>query len=350
MKLPIICDTHFGARNDSPIYLDHFMQFFDKVFFPWVELHRPASILHLGDFMDRRKFVNYATLNAVRERFIKPLQASGAEMHCILGNHDIFYKNTSQVNSLQELFSGQFIVHNEPCVQVFDGRPIALLPWINQENEAQSLKFIKTAKSDILCGHLELNGYNVLKNLPFEGGMNSDLFNKFYAVYSGHFHCRHSKGNIHYLGCPYQITMNDFGETRGFHVLDTDTGDLEFVANPYTIYSQIEYDDTESESTNPILAPEKLIRGKFVRVIVHAKTKPYLFERFIESLYSMNPHNVIIVEDLTPDIQEDEAVDLKEDTFTIINREIEGLQNVDIGRLKTFLRELYTETQNSQEN
>ena len=348
MKVPIITDTHFGARNDSPVFLEYFMRFFDRVFFPWVELHRPEYILHLGDFLDRRKFVNFLTLNSVNNNFITRLEKSGAVMHCILGNHDIFFKNKSEVNSLEELFSttNSIVVHNKPGEFFFGGKKkIALLPWINKDNEAESLKFIEETDAPILCGHLELHGYQVLRNTPFDGGMKSEPFNKFEAVYTGHFHTRHSMDNIHYLGCPYQITMNDYGDKKGFHVLDTDTGELEFIPNPYTIFTQLRYDDADADAAVPITVDEARVKGKFVRVIVEKKTKPYLFEKFIDSLYAHQPQAVNIIEDLTPDTSVEENVDLTEDTITIINREIDALQNVDSFRLKNLLRELYTDTQ-----
>jgi len=237
------------------------------------------------------------------------------------------------------------VIHEKPVVQEFDGRPLALVPWINKENEGECLDFIRTAPADILCGHLELHGFNVLRNTPFDGGMNADLFKRYSAVYTGHFHCRHSRDNVHYLGCPYQITMNDYGDKKGFHVLDTDTGDLEFIPNPYTIFTQLRYNDKDADPTTPIQVEESRVRGKFVRVVVETKTKPYLFEKFIDSLYAHQPQTVTVIEDLAPETVAEENVDLTEDTITIINREIDGLQNVDASRLKTLLRELYTETQ-----
>ena len=345
MKIALVTDTHFGARNDSPIFMEHFMRFFDRVFFPRIEAEGIDTIIHLGDFLDRRKFVNFLTLNAVQNGFVKRLEQSGAKMHCILGNHDIFYKNKSEVNSLQELFSDRFVVHDTPKVLDFDGLPIAMLPWINKENEAESLKFITETHAPILCGHLELNGFQVLRNTPFDGGMDSDLFKKFHAVYTGHFHTRHSRENVHYLGCPYQITLNDYGDKKGFHILDTATRDLEFVKNPHNIFTQIRYDDSTLSDTHHIKVDEERTRGKFVRIIVEQKTKPYIFEKFVDSVYASNPHGVTIIEDLQPEQNGDsEAVDLGEDTITIINREIESLQNIsDPKRLKELVRDLYAE-------
>jgi DNA repair exonuclease SbcCD nuclease subunit len=345
VKIAIIGDTHFGARNDSPIFMEHFMRFFDRVFFPYVETHGITEIIHLGDFLDRRKFVNIQTLNAVRSGFVDRLEKSGAKMNVILGNHDIFYKNRSDVNSLRELFDDKFVVHDKPTVLNFDGTSIAMLPWINAENEAESLEFIKTTSAEILCAHLELNGFNVLRTTVFQGGMNPALFSKFKAVYTGHFHTKHTKENIHYLGCPYQITMSDYGDKKGFHVLDTDTGELEFIQNPYNIFLQIRYNDEHISETAPLVIPEDKVKGQFVRILVENKTKPYLFEKFVDAIYGASPHGVTIIEDFSLEtVDDDDDIDLGEDTLSVINKEIDGLQNINnIDKLKALVRDLYAE-------
>lgn len=349
MKIAVIADSHFGARNDSPIFMEHFMRFFDRVFFPRIQAEGITTIIHLGDFLDRRKFVNFLTLNAVRRGFVNRLEELGLTMHCLLGNHDIFFKNKSDVNSLNELFSKNFIVHDKPTTLEFDGLSVAMLPWINKDNEEECLKFIREVDVPVLFGHLELSGFQVLRGTPFEGGMNADLFKRFKAVYTGHFHTRHSRENIHYLGCPYQITMNDYGDKKGFHIFDTETMDVEFVKNQHTIFTQIRYDDTDASETIPLSIEEERIRNKFVRIVVEKKTKPYLFDKFVDSVYATAPHGVIIIEDLQLNVGagedgDSEAVDLGEDTITIINNEIESLQNIaDPKRLKSLVRDLYTE-------
>ena len=70
MKIAFLADTHFGARNDAPLFLDHFLDFFENQFFPYLEENKIDTIIHLGDLMDRRKFVNFHTLNQVRKRFM----------------------------------------------------------------------------------------------------------------------------------------------------------------------------------------------------------------------------------------------------------------------------------------
>jgi DNA repair exonuclease SbcCD nuclease subunit len=318
------------------------------VFFPRLQAEGITTIIHLGDFLDRRKFVNFSTLNAVRKGFVQELHDHGLQMHCILGNHDIFFKNRSDVNSLRELFYDAFTVYEKPTVVQFDSMKIALLPWINKENEAESMEFVKSCDAEVLCGHLELDGFQVMRNSTFQGGMKSDPFARFKAVYTGHFHTRHSKDNIHYLGCPYQITMSDYGEKKGFHILDTESGKLEFVVNPYAIFTKITYDDSELEQTEMLTVPEEKVRGHFVRVVVEKKTKPYLFEKFVDSLYAAQPEGVTIIDNAMVDTNEStDTVDLTEDTLATINKEIDSMESLGNAQsLKDLIRELYAESLN----
>ena len=97
MKIAIITDTHFGARNDSVQYDEYFYQFYEGQFFPYLQKHNIKTVIHLGDVLDRRKFVSYRIAKNFRERFILPFQALDIELHALVGNHDIFYKNTNDV-------------------------------------------------------------------------------------------------------------------------------------------------------------------------------------------------------------------------------------------------------------
>ncbi len=209
MKIALLNDSHWGARGDSQLFLDYFMSFFEKVFFPYLKEHDITTIIHAGDFMDRRKFVNFNVLNQVRSRFLSRMHNDRIKMHCILGNHDVYYRNTNRVNSLQELFYNDMTIYDEPQVVNFDGLDIALLPWVVKENYDQSVRFIKTAKAPILIGHLELDGYHAIRGVEYHGGMEAGIFSRYEQVISGHFHCRQEKDNIYYLGTQYQITFSD---------------------------------------------------------------------------------------------------------------------------------------------
>ena len=73
MKIALITDTHFGARNDNPAYANYFFKFYNNVFFPYLKEHNIKTCIHLGDIVDRRKFINFKTSHDFRHNFMKRL-------------------------------------------------------------------------------------------------------------------------------------------------------------------------------------------------------------------------------------------------------------------------------------
>ena len=174
MKVAIINDTHCGIRNSSDVFLDNAEKFYSDVFFPYLLEHGIRRIIHLGDVFDNRKFINFRALNNYRKNFLSRLREYGMHMDVIPGNHDTYYKNTNDLNALKELlghYMGEVTIHMDPTVVEYDGMRIALLPWICADNYDRSIQFIKTCKADWLGGHLELNGFEVMKGVQHHGGM-----------------------------------------------------------------------------------------------------------------------------------------------------------------------------------
>ena len=345
--IAVINDTHFGARNDSPVFLDHFLRFFEEVFFPYIERRGITQILHLGDFLDRRKFVNFHTLGQVRSRFLDRLRDMGVQMDITLGNHDVYYKNTNRLNSVVELFRmyPNIVIHEKPTLLYLDTLPVGIIPWITKENAEACLDFIRNAPVGILMGHFEVSGYEVMRGVEFHEGMGPKALARFHAVYSGHFHCRHSKDNIHYLGTQYQMTFADVDERKGFHVFDPDTQEMEFVENPMSMFHQIEYDDANHDYAMTNCKP---YAETFVRLIVQAKTRPIMFDNLLDRLNEAPAHSVTVIDQT--DVEKDEnaeksAADMSKDTLSLICEEIDGMTAVgDPVRLKTLVTEIYTES------
>ena len=345
MKIALINDTHFGARGDSQLFLDYFMKFFDDVFFPYTKENNIKTVIHAGDLMDRRKFVNFNILNQVRTKFIDKLRDEGVELHCILGNHDVYYRNTNTVNSIRELFGNDLNLYEEPTVVNFDGLDIALLPWVNKENYDQSIDFIKTASAPILMGHLELQGYDVMRGVKYDGGMNPKLFERYEQVFTGHFHCRQEHGNIYYMGTQYQITFADLNETKGFHVYDTDTREIEFIPNPYKMFHAVSYND-ENGPVDSEHFKCKHLDGTYIKLYVEEKNYPYSFERFMDKLYSCGVVKITVVEEFdNSEWTQEEIVDIAQDTVTLINNEIDSIEEVkDKAKMKKLIKDLYMES------
>lgn len=345
MKIAIINDTHFGARGDSQIFFDYFMRFFDDVFFPYLEEHNIDTIIHAGDLMDRRKFINFNILNQVRTRFMDKLKSKNIKMHCILGNHDVYYRNTNEINSIRELFSNDLTLYEKPEVVNFDGLDIALLPWVNKTNKDQCVEFIKTASAPILIGHLELNGYQVMRGVDFQGGMDKDPFDRYEKVLSGHFHCRQEKENVYYMGTQYQITFSDLHEKKGFHVLDTGSRNIEFIENPHMMFYCLTYNDSSGPLDLDSLNFSNM-KNAFVKIYIEHKKHPYSFDRYMDKLYEAGVSKITTVDDANNSSwQQEEIVDLAQDTVTLINNEVDQLEEVkDKSKLKKLIKDLYMES------
>lgn len=341
MKVALITDTHFGARNDNQVIQGHINHFFDDVFFPYLKEHNIREIVHLGDLMDKRKSVSYLTLNNARKHFIDKITDNAIQTHIIVGNHDAYYKNTNQVNSVNELYGETPYLHiydTAQTVNLGDKLKVCFIPWLCADNEVDSYIHIDKTDAEIAMGHLELTGFLMFKGSIATHGMDKDIFRKFETVYSGHFHLKNDDGHIYYLGTPYEMMWSDYNTDRGFHILDLETKELEFIRNPNTLFTKIDYDETES------LGDLSIYADKFVRVVVSEKpSDPYRFNLYIDRLYEVNPAQLTIVETFEEFLEEQE-IEGTENTITILSKYVKGINTeLDSDKLETMVRNLYTE-------
>ena len=228
MKVALVTDTHWGARNDSKVFAKYFSKFWKETFFPYIDKHNIDHIIHLGDIVDRRKYINYVTADNLKKDFINPLIQRDIKFWCLIGNHDIYYRNSLEINALDQLYGVDKNINliSKPKEITIDGCKLLLMPWICQNNWNDSWEAIKKSKSQIMMGHLELNGFEMHKGAVCETGLDLQEFSKFDMVLSGHFHHRSSSDNIYYLGAPYEITWSDYQDPKGFHIFDTQTREL----------------------------------------------------------------------------------------------------------------------------
>lgn len=364
MKIALITDTHWGVRNDSPIMHNHMKKFLDEVFFPTIDREGIDTIIHLGDLVDRRKYINYVTARRLRKDFLDPIQSRKITMHVIAGNHDTFYKNTNKVNALKELIDGKYdnitIYDQEPCdiiikhVSEIPGptfgditnAKLFLMPWICDENREQTLKAINETTAPIAIGHLELAGYEMYKGQVNDHGDDPKVFDKFDLVLSGHYHTRSNNANIFYLGTPVQYTWSDFVDVKGFHILDTSTRSLEFLPNPNQIFHKFFYDDLNKNMDEVFSFDIDIYKDCYVKVIVKNKTNPFWFDIVIEKLEKAGVADLQVVEDhFHLDLEaDDDIVNEAEDTISIINKFIDGMNiNTDRKRVENIIQNLYIE-------
>jgi len=337
MKLAIITDTHAGARKGSKHLHDYFELFYKNIFFPSLEEYKIDTIIHMGDIFDSRKSIDLQSLEWTKRVMLEPLKKY--KVYLTIGNHDCYYKNTNDVNS------PQLLLRNYPNIKVYNRaeevtiakRKMLFLPWINSENYDHTINLIKKTKAKVAMGHLEVNGFKATRGHMMENGMDTKVFDKFDKVYSGHFHTRSNDGKIYYLGNPYEMFWNDVNDPRGFHIFDTETLEHTPIDNPYRLFYNVYYEDTNHKLFN---ATE--YQNKIVKVIVRKKSNVKDFEKFIDKLYSVGVQDLKIVENYGIQESEDFEVEEEESTISILNRYIEESEfDLDKSIIKGIFQDLY---------
>lgn len=354
MLVAILNDTHCGCRNSSQIFMDYQEEFYRDVFFPYLEEHGIKKILHLGDYYENRTSINFKALNHNRRIFLDVLRDRGIHMDIIAGNHDVYYKNTNKLNALKELlghYMSEVRIIEENTVVDYDGMPFALVPWINAENEEDTYRFLSNCEASHVGAHLELDGFEMQKGVTCTGGMSPDAFKRFEMVLSGHFHTKSQQNNIHYLGSQMEFMWSDVNDRKYFHVLDTETRELTPVHNPVTIFEKIHYDDTGKTPwavSSPMAKDVRHLDNKFVKIIVINKSKPAVFEQFIDRVNSRKIHGLQIAENFQDfaGAQVDDDKIMFDSTDDLLYNYIDAVDtDLDKGHLKSKVRNLMIEAQ-----
>ena len=306
-------------------------------------------MLHLGDVFDRRNYSNYQSLALAKEMFFDP--AREFKIHMLVGNHDAYFKNSNHINSVSltcKEYDNITVYQDIPEVIEIEGHHILLVPWIAPAHRPSALNLISKAKADIVMGHLEINGSEMVPGLYCDHGLDRDMFKRYERVFSGHYHTQQDDGHIRYLGAPYEITWNDYNTAKGFHIYDTATREFEFYQNPHRMFKKIFYDDSQTDVLNMDLTE---YANTYVKIFVVNKTDFYTFDKFVDRCYQEGDfYELKIVEDfsdLDPNSIADEALEEVEDTLTLLEKYVDEIdsQSLDKKKLNRLLKMLYIESQ-----
>lgn len=340
MKVAIITDQHFGVKKSDKMYHNYFKKFYDNIFFPALEEKGITQLIDMGDTFDNRKHIDIWSLKWAKENYYDRLSETGVQVHTIVGNHTAYYKNTNSVNSVDLLMReyNNIQVYSEISEVLIDKLKVLFIPWINSENIEDSISKIKSSTSNVIMGHLELNGFTPYKGHVMTEGMDCDIFQNFQLVFSGHYHTKSDNGKIFYLGNPYQLYWNDVNEVRGFHIFDTETLELEFISNSYEMFKIIEYNDT----------PLSLYKyndcfEKYVKLIVKKKSNSKQFDKFFNKILDASPFELKVIDEIQIDDCDIEVLE-SEGTVAILDKYIDNAE-IDLNKsvLKTLMESIYKE-------
>jgi len=341
--IAILGDLHFGCHNSSPVHHAYMKKFFAD-FFEYVDANKITKIIQLGDLFDVRKHINTWSSNFFRETFLKPCISRNLDVWVLLGNHDIYYRESLEVSSVEEVltpYDNWFHIVKEPTDLIIEDHSFLMVPWVCKENAEAVSASIKKSKSIFCIGHFEFDGFELFKGQMAKSSYKHTEYKKFKQVISGHYHAMSSRDNVLYTGTPYELTWQDSNTAKGFFVLN-DEKQLTFVENPHKLYVSLSL-----EKGSPVNAID--VEDKILKVKMTGSWEPKEREAALDLLYSMRPNDVKLIQ--TEALVEEISVDTsKYQTFvgvdSMISDYVENIQvneSVDKTRLTQMLLEIFNE-------
>jgi hypothetical protein len=104
------------------------------------------------------------------------------------------------------------------------------MPWRRDaEHEAETLADYPQA--DIVYCHSEVRGIYLNAKVKNEHGTDSNIYDKYTRVYSGHIHFRQERGKLLMVGVPYQLTRSDRDNPKGFDLVNLENMEETFFEN-----------------------------------------------------------------------------------------------------------------------
>jgi DNA repair exonuclease SbcCD nuclease subunit len=204
----VFTDLHFGNKNNSRqhnIDCENFIIWFIKE----AKARGAETCIFCGDYHHHRASVNVSTLNYSVSN-LRMLSEAFEEVYLLVGNHDLFYREKREINSFPygELFHNIHIINDD----MVEKDNVALVPWL----VGDEWKKMKKLKSKYVFGHFELPYFlmNAIVEMPDHGELNANDFKVADYVFSGHFHKRQIRGNVHYLGSPFAHNYSDIWDTE----------------------------------------------------------------------------------------------------------------------------------------
>ena len=301
----------------------------------------------MGDAFDNRKNIDYWSLDWAKDNVYDKFKNLGVKVWQLVGNHDVYYRNTNELNSIDSLLEhyDNIVPISKPGTYDIGDFRAMMLPWICDDNYKETCAAIDESDAKIAFGHLELTGFELYPGMVQQGGIDKGIIEKFDTVFSGHYHTRSNDGHTFYLGNPYEMYWNDCGDKRGFNIFDTETGEMEFVQNPYTMFKKIYYDSNPSATFKA-----HLYKDKIVKLFIRSRSSQLEYDKFLEKLLKSGIIDLKVVENTEIN---DKEVDLDgekiEDTLTLLNKYIEDSDfELEKERVKKLLKEVYLEACESE--
>lgn len=213
-KAAVFTDIHFGEKSNSKTHTSDCVEFVDW-FIATAKENGCETAIFCGDWNHNRNNINIVTMNAGLE-CLEKIGAAFEKTIFFPGNHDLYYKDRRDTNSVA------FGRHVPGITMITDPvviDDVAFVPWLIGDE----WKDIKKFKSRYMFGHFELPTFmmNAMVQMPDHGELRAEDFGNNEYVFTGHFHKRQNRGNVHYIGNAFPHNFSDaWDDERGMMVLE----------------------------------------------------------------------------------------------------------------------------------
>ena len=287
-KVGVFSDIHIGLGQDSTIWHKNILEFAEWAVSVYKEKD-VNQILIPGDVFHNRNEISVNTLNMASE-FFNIFLKNDFEIFISTGNHDCYYKDRSDINSISLLrgWSNITLVDSEP--RIFNiknsNKKLSMIPW--------GTEIIDIPSSDICFGHFEIESFKMNSYKVCEHGTKSEnLLSKSPFIVSGHFHRRtfrtYENGHILYLGSPYQQNFGDMGDSRGIYVMNLLDNNFEFIENNVSPkHIKIFLSEILSQKIDPVFL-KKNIPGNMISLVIDTTILPEEVSLISNKLHNLNP-------------------------------------------------------------
>jgi DNA repair exonuclease SbcCD nuclease subunit len=308
-KYAIFTDLHLGVHQNSSTWHGIALKWADW-FVNDLKEKGIKDILFLGDFFHSRSEISVNTIHASSELLTRFIDFN---LHMIVGNHDSYYKQKSDIHSLSILTGYPNIsIYDKTTTKNIGNKTVTFCPWGFQYSEIE--------KSDIIFGHFEIESFKMNAHKLCEVGVKpKELLKKAKVIFSGHFHLNEEReyddGKIIYVGSPFQLDFGERETQKGYYIIDFDDLTYNFYRNEVTpvhkrllVSEMIEGEDIKDDIKD-------IVKDNFVKIVVDKQVDQKILDKFIHICSSFSPLSMIV----DPLINFEIANDLKDSDLSGID-------------------------------
>ena len=215
-KLAFFTDIHYGMRNNARQHNEDCSDFVEW-FIQEAKAKGCETCIFGGDWHHNRASLNISTMKYSIDG-LRKLSKAFDKVYMIKGNHDLFYRESREISSIE--FAKEFdniIIVEDTMIE----GDVALVSWL----VGDEWKKVPKIKAKYMFGHYELPTFklNAMVEMPDHGGLKMDMFKNQDYVFTGHFHKRQVKGNVIYTGNAFPHNFSDaWDDDRGWMFLEWD--------------------------------------------------------------------------------------------------------------------------------